>query len=65
MDCSLTRPKNPRAAATSLAWAMFQPAKLDEPTYRILPWATRTSMACQISSHEVSRSMWCIWYTSM
>ena len=29
MDCSLTSPSRPRAAAPSLAWAMCQPAKLE------------------------------------
>ena len=61
MDCSLTSPMKLRRAAASWARAMCQPAKFEEPTYRIFPWTRRTSMASQISSQPVPRSMWCIW----
>src|SRR5450759_1295994 len=48
-------------AAAQAAAAMCQPAKLLLPEYRILPCWTATSMACQISSHGVSRSTWWNW----
>ena len=49
-----------RCFAMPWACAMCHAAKLLLPTYEILPSRTNCSIPCQISSHGVRRSIWCI-----
>ncbi len=65
LGCSETRPSWWRRSAAAWARARCQPAKFDEPAYRILPWIVRVSRACQISSQDVVRSTWCSWKRSI